>query len=140
MRLEDLGTVVQMETRIYEFPWSKGNFSDSLSAGYSCWMLFAAGVPAGYAVVMIGVEEAHLLNLSIAMAWQRQGLGKKFMEHLRGAAKTHEARRFLLEVRESNWTARKFYAVQGFTELGVRRYYYPAREGREDAVIMELKM
>ncbi|MFN0313523.1 MAG: ribosomal protein S18-alanine N-acetyltransferase [Burkholderiales bacterium] len=140
MRMEDIGPVVQMETQIYEFPWSEGNFKDSLSAGYSCWMMYGAGALAGYAVVMTGVEEAHLLNLSVAVARQRQGLGKKLMEHLRAMAKAQAARKFLLEVRESNWVARKFYASQGFAELGVRRYYYPTRDGREDAVIMELML
>jgi [ribosomal protein S18]-alanine N-acetyltransferase len=140
MRLDDIGAVMRMETQIYEFPWSEGNFRDSLGAGYSCWMLFGAGVLTGYAVVMMGVEEAHLLNLSIATARRRQGLGKKFMEHLRQSAKAQASQRFLLEVRQSNWVARSFYASQGFTELGVRRYYYPTGDGREDAVVMELKL
>ncbi len=140
MRLTDLDPVVRLEAQIYEFPWSAGNFKDSLSAGYSCWILFDAGAIAGYAVVMIGVDEAHLLNLSVARARQRHGLGRKLMGHLLEVAKAYESQRFLLEVRQTNAAAQSFYASHGFAELGVRRYYYPAHEGREDAIVMELTL
>ncbi len=140
MRAGDLAQVAGLEAQIYEFPWSLGNFKDSLAAGYSCWVLSDLNAIVGYAVVMIGVEEAHLLNLSVVKSYQRQGLGKRLMQHLTEVANECEAKRFLLEVRQSNTVAREFYAVHGFTTLGVRRDYYPAEVGREDAVVMELML
>jgi [ribosomal protein S18]-alanine N-acetyltransferase len=140
MRSADLDDVVRLENEIYEFPWSLGNFKDSLSAGYSCWILHHADVILGYAIVMIGVEEAHLLNLSIAKQRQRRGLGRQLMNHLLSVVRESETRRFLLEVRQSNALAQGFYTTHGFARLGHRRGYYPAWDGREDAIVMELKL
>ena len=136
----DLDAVVAIEREIYEFPWSLGNFRDSLAAGYSCWVVRSADGPTGYAVMMIGAGEAHLLNLSIAASWQRRGYGKQLLEHLMDVARSSGARALLLEVRPSNEGARRLYAAYGFEQVGVRRGYYPARDGREDALLLTYRL
>lgn len=140
MRLEDLTEVARLETALYAFPWSLGNFRDSLTAGYSCWVMLTDATLIGYAVLMVGVDESHLLNLSIEAGRQRGGLGSRMMAHLLEVSRHYEAARVLLEVRRSNDAARAFYAVHGFRELGERRGYYPAGKGREDAIIMERQL
>lgn len=136
MRVGDLEAVSAIERDIYSHPWSIGNFRDSLHAGYSCWMLECAGVVAGYCVLMIGVGEAHLLNLSIASEWQRRGLGRHVLEHLLHLAREWGVREMLLEVRPSNVAARALYASMGFREVALRPGYYPDGQGREDAILM----
>jgi ribosomal-protein-alanine N-acetyltransferase len=132
----DLETVEAIEREIYEFPWTRGNFHDSLAAGYSCWACQADGALAGYAVMMIGAGEAHLLNLSIAAPHQRRGFGRALLAHMMRTARDHGARVFLLEVRPSNLGARALYADCAFAQIGTRRGYYPARDGREDALLL----
>jgi ribosomal-protein-alanine N-acetyltransferase len=132
----DLDSVVAIEREIYEFPWTLGNFRDSLATGYSCWAYHAADGLVGYAVMMIGAGEAHLLNLSIASACQRRGYGKQLLEYLMEVARSYGARALLLEVRPSNAVARALYAAYGFEQVGIRRDYYPARDGREDALLL----
>jgi ribosomal-protein-alanine N-acetyltransferase len=138
MRSADLDQVVRVERSIYSHPWSMGNFRDSLHAGYSCWVMEGQGELIGYGVLMIGVGEAHLLNLSIALPWQRRGMGKALLQHFIDLAARFGAARMLLEVRPSNAGARALYAQAGFLELSVRRGYYPADAGREDAILMGL--
>jgi [ribosomal protein S18]-alanine N-acetyltransferase len=138
MRSEDLDRVMQIEPHLYSHPWTRGNFSDSLQAGYSCWVMECAGELAGYGVLMIGVREAHLLNISIAGEWQAKGYGRTFLEHFIAMARHYEAEHLLLEVRPSNLPARRLYASMGFQEITVRRGYYPAASGREDAILMGL--
>lgn len=132
----DLDPVVAIERELYEFPWTLGNFRDSLAAGYSCWAYHGADGLVGYAVMMIGAGEAHLLNLSIAAACQRRGYGRQLLEHLMGVARIYGARVLLLEVRPSNLAGRALYAAYGFEQVGIRRAYYPARDGREDALLL----
>jgi ribosomal-protein-alanine N-acetyltransferase len=99
-----------------------------------------AGYLAGYGVLMIGVSEAHLLNLSVAADWQGQGLGRSLLHHFIAIARGCDAQRIFLEVRPSNEAARWLYADTGFRELYVRRGYYPAGAGREDAILMGLDL
>ena len=138
MRAADLDHVVAVERSIYSHPWTLGNFRDSLHAGYSCWVMEERRELIGYGVLMIGVGEAHLLNLSIGQAWQRRGLGRTLLQHFVDLAARFGAARMLLEVRPSNAAARALYARAGFLELSVRRGYYPAEGGREDAILMGL--
>ena len=140
MRTADLSAVLAIEQGIYTHPWTIGHFRDSLHAGYSCWLMECGGDLAGYGVLMIGVGEAHLLNLSVAADWQGQGLGRSLLHHFIGIAKSCEARRIFLEVRPSNQAARWLYADTGFRELYVRRAYYPAETGREDAILMGMDL
>jgi ribosomal-protein-alanine N-acetyltransferase len=140
MRTSDLDTVLAIEQAIYTHPWTRGNFRDSLQAGYSCWVLECGGRIAGYGVLMIGVNEAHLLNLSVAADWQGQGLGRGLLHHFIAVARGCAAQRMFLEVRPSNQTARSLYADAGFHELTVRRGYYPDGQGREDGILMGMDL
>jgi ribosomal-protein-alanine N-acetyltransferase len=138
---EDLEAVVAIEYEIYPFPWTYGNFRDSLNAGYSCWVYELNGFVIGYSVMMVAVGEAHLLNLGIAPDWQGRGLGRCFLQQLINLARDdYHAEIMLLEVRPSNNAARRLYLSVGFSEIAVRKKYYPAEDGREDAVLMELQL
>lgn len=140
MTVEDLAAVEAIENSVYTHPWTIGNFSDSLEAGYHCWVMERAGGVVGYSVVMIAADEAHLLNLSIALPLQRQGLGSELLRFVIKLARNYNAQTIYLEVRESNAAGRGLYAQHGFAEIGVRRGYYPAGAVREDAVTMEKKL
>ena len=140
MTIHDLDAVLAIEETIYPHAWTRGNFSDSLAAGYHCWIVECAGEIAGYCVLMIGAEEAHLLNLSVATPWQRRGFGREMLAFMVKLARDYSAERILLEVRPSNVPARALYAGAGFAEIGERRGYYPAGEAREDAVVLELQL
>jgi len=140
MGAADLDAVVAVERAIYAFPWTHGNFSDSIAAGYHCWIVEFGGAVAGYTVVMIAAGEAHLLNLSVAAEWQRRGIGRELLRFVLKLARDCGAGRIFLEVRPSNHAARALYAAAGFAEIGTRRDYYPASEGREDAVVLERKL
>lgn len=136
MRFQDVDAVLAIEHRIYAFPWTLGNFRDSLSSGYSCWTYDFCDCPIGYAILMLAAGEAHLLNLGIAHDWQGQGLGRKFLRHLIEVARQDNADMMFLEVRPSNKKAIELYLSEGFNEIGLRRNYYPAANGREDAILM----
>ena len=140
MTASDLDAVMAIEESIYEHPWTPGNFSDSLSAGYHCWIVECGGDIAGYTVVAVAAEEAHLLNLSIAGPMQRRGLGHELLSFVLKLARDYAARAIVLEVRPSNVAALALYAAAGFAEIGVRKGYYPAGEGREDAVVLALSL
>ncbi|HSI24129.1 MAG TPA: ribosomal protein S18-alanine N-acetyltransferase [Methylotenera sp.] len=145
MQLDDLDAIMQIEPTIYSHPWTRGNFSDSLNSGYSAWVLEKQvrqdnKEMIGYALLMLVMDEAHLLNLSIAKAYQKQGLGRYLLEHMLTIAKTHKAANMFLEVRPSNISAIALYENMGFSEMAVRRGYYPAKQGREDAVLMGLAL
>lgn len=133
----DLPRIHRIELASYEYPWSPGNFADSLSAGYSMWVREAKGEIIGYYVLMVAAGEAHLLNLTIAPIWRRHGLGRDLLEHCLARACDHKATSLFLEVRTSNAAAIALYHGSGFVDLAVRRSYYPARNGREDALIMK---
>jgi [ribosomal protein S18]-alanine N-acetyltransferase len=140
MQIDDLDAIMQIEPTIYSHPWTRGNFSDSLNSGYSAWVLESEGTMIGYALLMLVLDEAHLLNLSIAKPQQKQGLGRYLLKHMLKIAKTHKATNMFLEVRPSNVSAIALYENMGFSEMAVRRGYYPAENGREDAVLMGLAL
>lgn len=137
---EDVARVVEIERKIYTFPWSPGNFSDSLHAGYNCWVNQQGAELAGYGVMMLAAGEAHLLNLGIAVEWQGRGLGREALGHLIDVARAQRAEVMFLEVRTSNIVARRLYVTAGFRVLTIRKNYYPGVNGRENAVLMELKL
>lgn len=137
---DDLDAIMAIEPHIYSHPWSRGNFSDSLASGYSAWVLLDGAKIIGYALMMMVLDEAHLLNLSIAKAYQKQGLGRLLLEHMISVAKRHRAANMFLEVRPSNISAIALYENIGFNEMAIRRGYYPAHNGREDAVLMGLAL
>ena len=133
----DLDRIVSIETDIYSHPWTRGNFADSIAADYQCWVSQHGDEIVGYAVMMIAAGEAHLLNMSVAAAWQRRGLGTDLLRFLFKLARQWGAEKMFLEVRPSNASARALYAKMGFVQIGVRRGYYPAVGGQEDALVME---
>jgi ribosomal-protein-alanine N-acetyltransferase len=140
MREGDLRAVLGIEEDIYEFPWTLGNFRDSLRAGYACWVLREGRRVIGYAVLVLAAGEAHLLNLSIAAHAQRRGQGRGLLRNLVQVAREHNAKVLFLEVRPTNEIGQRLYASYGFKQIGVRRGYYPARKGREDALVLALDL
>jgi ribosomal-protein-alanine N-acetyltransferase len=140
----DLDCVMPVEQQAYAFPWSRGNFVDSLAAGYHARLLRPVGAPdtlAGYYLAMEGVGELHLLNLTVAPAWQGRGLSLVLLDDLVAFARGRALPQVWLEVRESNARAQAIYRRWGFRTIGRRRGYYPAPAGRrEDAVVMGLTL
>ena len=133
----DLGEVLALEQSVYPHPWSRGNFADSLAAGYHAWVLRERGELAGYFLLMAAVDEAHLLNVAVAESRQRQGLGRYLLAKVAACARGLGAESILLEVRPSNLRALQVYQRYGFAEIGRRKAYYPAHNGqREDAIVM----
>ncbi len=135
MMVADLGAVMALEVQAYSHPWSQGNFVDSLAAGHLAEVLVGASL-IGYFVAMEGVEELHLLNVTVAPAAQGRGHGSALLGAVLAHARTRRLPTVWLEVRASNERARALYARLGFDEVGLRRGYYPAVRGREDAVVM----
>jgi len=140
MRAVDLDRVLAIEQRAYSFPWTRGNFIDSLAAGYLAELLLdEQDTLIGYFVAMPGVDELHLLNLTVAPAWQGRGHAVTLLDVLEQRCRDHQAPSLWLEVRAGNARARQVYARRGFAEVGLRRNYYPAGHGlREDAIVMRL--
>lgn len=133
----DVAAVMDIENRVYPFPWTEGNFNDSLANGHECWICSDAAGMVGYAVMMQVLDEIHLLNISIAAECQRQGLGSELLEFLFAEARNAGAQTMFLEVRPSNASGRALYRRYGFEEIGRRRGYYPGHGEREDAVVMK---
>lgn len=133
----DLPRIHRIELASYEHPWGLGNFADSLKAGYSMWVREAEGEVIGYYAMTAAAGESHLLNLTIAPIWRRHGLGRDLLDHCVARARDHRAESLFLEVRTSNTPAIALYHSSGFVDLAVRRDYYPARGGREDALVMK---
>ena len=140
MRIEDVATVSALENASYEFPWSAGIFSDCVKAGHPCWVLSVDSVIAGYGILSMGAGEAHLLNICVDSAYRGQGLGRHLLGRLLDIARWNGAERLFLEVRPSNPLAKALYESVGFSEIGRRPRYYPARNGREDAIVMALEL
>ena len=140
MQLDDLDAIMVIESQIYPYPWTIGNFSDSLNSGYSAWILMHNEEIIGYSFMMMVLDEAHLLNLSIARTYQKQGLGRTLLEHMVDIAKNNQMANMFLEVRQSNISAIALYENMGFNEMAIRRNYYPATNGREDAILMGLAL
>lgn len=136
MQMADLDAVMRIEPVIYPFPWSFGNFRDSLNTGYSCWVFELDGEIAGYTVMMLVLDEAHLLNLSIARQVQGRGYGAMLLAFIMDKGREHGALNMFLEVRVSNKVAISLYEKNGFNEMAIRPRYYPAVNGREDAMLM----
>lgn len=140
MRATDLPVVAKLEKELYAFPWSAGNFRDSLNAGYDCWIVSHGDAVIGYAVLMIALDEAHLLNIAIAREWQDQGIGRAFLRHMIEVARNAACGIVYLEVRPSNAGARHLYRTMGFQQIAIRPNYYPTMMGREDALFLGLTL
>lgn len=136
MKKADLKTVAAIESHAYEFPWELATFRDCLNVGYCCWVGERAGQIVSYGIVSAGAGESHVLNLCVAPPAQGSGYGRIMLERLLESARSRGAEVIFLEVRPSNHTAIKLYRSMGFNEIGTRKDYYPARNGREDALVM----
>ena len=140
MRAVDIDAVLESERAGYEFPWSEDIFLDCLRVGYNCWVVEMGRLVVGHGIMSIGAGECHLLNLCIHPHWQGLGLGRHLLRRLLLVARHHRADTAFLEVRASNAPALRLYRSEGFCEIGTRRGYYPARNGREDAVVLALAL
>ena len=133
----DLDAVVHIEQQVHAHPWTCGNFTDALASGYLCKVYEDGEEMLGYAVLMPVLDEIELLDISIAAGHQRKGLGRRLLGEVMDIARGMHMRRMLLEVRPSNAAALGLYCAAGFRQINLRRGYYPAGAGREDAIVME---
>lgn len=140
MQERDVDGVMAIEYAVCDFPWTHSIFSDCIKVGYSCWVLEEEHQIIGYGLLSASSGEAHILNLCIKPSKQRQGLGLRMMKHLIEEAKKLRSETLYLEVRESNQGAYDLYKKLGFNESGRRKDYYPARDGREDAIVLSLDL
>jgi ribosomal-protein-alanine N-acetyltransferase len=136
MRETDLNAVIEVERASYEFPWTRAIFRDCVRVGYYCFVYQAPTGLVGHGIMSVGAEECHLLNICVHPDYQRQGLGRELIHFLLLLARRKRVQVALLEVRISNVGAYKLYTQLGFDEIGIRKDYYPARHGREDAIIL----
>jgi [ribosomal protein S18]-alanine N-acetyltransferase len=138
MTLADVAGVVAVERASYQFPWSEGVFRDCIRVGYLCRVVESVGEVAGYGIMSYGAGEAHILNVCIRMDLRGAGVGRRLMDFLLERARSAQMEDVFLEVRPSNPTAIRLYERLGFTRVGVRKGYYQAAAGREDAWVYKL--
>jgi ribosomal-protein-alanine N-acetyltransferase len=136
----DLAEVAAIEQKSYAFPWSENIFRDCLRVGYTCRALDLAGQIIGYGVMSLGAGEAHILNLCIREEYRIVGFGRRLLEHLLERAAASGIGEAFLEVRPSNLAAIRLYQRLGFEQIGIRRGYYQAPDGREDAIVLKLNL
>ena len=137
---DDLDEVIAIEKSVYPFPWTRNIFHDCLNVGYYCRVLEFNRKIVAYSIMSVAVKESHLLNIVVAEEEQGNGYGKKMLNEMIHLAKKNTANTMYLEVRTSNKTAIQLYDQRGFNELGIRNNYYPAKQGREDALILALDL
>ncbi|MFW5451879.1 MAG: ribosomal protein S18-alanine N-acetyltransferase [Methylophagaceae bacterium] len=141
MQQQDIAEVVAIEVAANQFPWSHKNFEDCLKAGYQSWVFVDESKQIlGYTVVQQIVDEVHLLNICVNPSVQKQGFGREILEYVIDFATNKSLVLIVLEVRRSNRRAQKMYLRAGFNEMSVRRAYYPAEKGREDAILMGMDL
>ena len=140
MKVDDLDQVAAIEATAYEYPWTLGIFRDCLRASYHCWVLAHGAEVVGYGVLTVAAGEAHVLNVCVSPEHQGGGHGRRLMQRLTDLARWHRAERIFLEVRPSNTRAIRMYDQLGFNEIGKRPNYYPAKRGREDAIVMAVEL
>ena len=143
MFVEDIPEVVDIETKIFPFPWSPTGFSNAISNGYDCRVMFeeASGKIAGYFIIKYAVDEAQLLSIGLKAALQGMGYGRFLLENVVGTARGRGMKAVILEVRPSNLGPLALYQNFGFRQIGIRRNYYPDVDNlREDGIIMEFSL
>ncbi len=136
MHDHDLQRVLVVEGRCYDFPWSHGVFLDCIRAGYCCWVASCDAQFVGHAIMAVAAREAHVLNVCVDPEHRRRGYAKYMLAKLLSLAIDHQAEICFLEVRPSNTSAIALYQHAGFTQVAVRRNYYPTHGGREDALVL----
>lgn len=136
MTAKDVREVIAIERQAYQYPWTEGIFRDCLRVGYQCRVLELAGEIQVYGIISIAASESHILNICVRPAQRRQGLGRRMLDYLMDEARRCSVETMLLEVRVSNTAAVHMYQQAGFNEIGCRPNYYPAKNGREDALLM----
>lgn len=136
MHYDDLKQVLSLEKKAYPHPWTLGIFRDCLRVGYNAWVMTLDDSVIGYGIIMLSPGEAHILNVCVDPDYQSRGLGRHLLRHLIKKTSQTDVDMVLLEVRRSNAQAQQLYQSEGFHELGVRKAYYPADDGREDAIIL----
>ena len=132
----DVPAVLALEMSSYAFPWTESIFRDCLRVGYDCCVLEIDYLLVGYGVISSGAGEAHLLNLCVREEFRCRGLGRRLLEHLIDVVSHSGARIVFLEVRPANTGAVRLYESMHFQQIGMRRGYYQAEGGREDALVM----
>ncbi|MES9962354.1 MAG: ribosomal protein S18-alanine N-acetyltransferase [Candidatus Sedimenticola sp. 20ELBAFRAG] len=140
MKDSDVDAVMEVEEQAYPFPWTVGIFHDCLRVGYCCWVCALDERIIGYAIMSVAAGEAHILNVCVHPEMQGKGLGGRLMERFITLARERSADTIFLEVRSSNGAAIHIYDRLGFNEVGRRRGYYPAADGREDAIVLALSL
>jgi ribosomal-protein-alanine N-acetyltransferase len=135
MALEDISAVILLENEVYQFPWTDRIFKDCIRVGYDCWLAHLGNTVVAHAVISIAAGESHILNLSVTRNHQGKGIGKQFIQFLLNIARNKRAQIMMLEVRPSNIRAINCYSSAGFNEIGCRKDYYPAPNGKEDALL-----
>jgi ribosomal-protein-alanine N-acetyltransferase len=140
MRATDVADVVAIERAAYPFPWSEGIFRDCLRVGYVCRVVTLARQVMGYGVMSIGAGEAHILNVCISESYRCHGVGRRLLTSLIERAAAAGMAEAFLEVRPTNTTAIRLYVAMGFEQVGMRRGYYQADNGREDAAVLRLAL
>lgn len=133
----DVPQVVAIERAAYAFPWSEGIFRDCVRVGYTCRAVELADELIGYGILAAGAGEAHILNVCVRGEFRCRGIGRRLLEHLMELAREEGMSEVFLEVRPSNTAAIRLYQSLGFRQIGVRRGYYQAAGGREDAVVLK---
>ncbi|MDR3352694.1 MAG: ribosomal protein S18-alanine N-acetyltransferase [Zoogloeaceae bacterium] len=136
MQASDLAAVAALEALAQAFPWRERHFADALEAGYPAWILGQGGNLLGFLVLMLALDEAHLLNVAVAPRHQGKGLGARLLRHGIVWSAAQGAKKLYLEVRPSNQKALALYRCLGFVEIGRRKGYYPANSGREDGLVL----
>ena len=136
MRGSDVPDVVTIERASYQFPWSEGIFRDCLRVGYVCRVVTVNRQVMAYGVMSFGAGEAHILNLCVGEAFRCRGVGRRLLSVLIERATSGGMAEAFLEVRPSNTAAIRLYLSLGFEQAGMRRGYYQAANGREDAAVL----
>jgi ribosomal-protein-alanine N-acetyltransferase len=140
MQESDIAAVAALEAAAYQFPWSDGIFRDCLRVGYTCRVVEVAAIVVGYGIMSMGAGEAHILNLCVRADLRNRGIGQRVLAYMLDRARAAGMLDAFLEVRPSNVAAIRLYQAAGFEQVGIRRGYYQAVGGREDAAVLKLEL
>lgn len=140
MTAQDINAVMEVEKSVYPYPWTKGIFADCLRVNYECWVATVENDIIAHAVLSVAAGESHILNLAVGKGYQKQGIGKQLLKHMVGIARIKSVDIIMLEARPSNVAAIQLYEAIGFNEIGIRKGYYPADNGKEDALLFAMQL